>query len=66
MHQTIQMTGRLLDLLPHLIVTVQIEDIGDKVEGVLVVLNIGVEACKVEAVGEIVFVDFAKVLVAAR
>jgi hypothetical protein len=30
----------------------------------LVVLNFGVEAGKIESVGEVVFVDFAEVLVA--
>ena len=58
------MTSRFLDLLAHIIVAVEIEDIRDKIESVLVVLDIGVEAGEVEAVGEVVFVDFAEVFVA--
>ena len=60
------MASRLLNLLPHLIITVEIKDICDEVESVLVVLDIGVEACEVEAVGKVVLVNFAKVLIAAR
>ena len=59
------MTGRLFNLFTHIIVTVEVEDVGDEVEGILVVLDVGVEACQVEAVGEVVFVDFAKVFVTA-
>ena len=60
------MAGGLLDLLSHLIVAVEIEDIGDEIKSVLVVLDIGVEACEVEAVGEVVLVDFAEVFIASR
>ena len=59
------MAGGLLDLFSHLVIAVKIEDIGDEVKGVLVVLDIGVEAGQVEAVGEVVFVDFAEVLIAS-
>ena len=59
------MPGRLLNLLPHLIVAVEVKDVGDEVEGILVVLDIGVEPCKIEAVGEVVFVYLAEVFVAA-
>jgi hypothetical protein len=31
----------------------------------LVVLDLGVEACEVEAVGQVLLVDFAEVLIAA-
>ena len=65
MHQPVQMPCRLLDGFAHLIVAIQVEDIGDKVEGILVVLNLGVEARQVEAVGQVVFVNLAKVLVAS-
>ena len=65
MHETIEMAGGLLDLLAHIIVAVKVKNIGDEVESVLVVLDVGVEAGKVEAVGEVVFVDFAEVFVAA-
>lgn len=60
------MASRLLDLLPHLIITIEIEDICDEVESVLVILDIGVEACEVEAVGKVVLVNFTKVLIATR
>lgn len=59
------MAGRLLYGLSHVIVAVEVEDVGDEIEGVLVVLNFRVEASQVEAIGEIVLVDFAEVLVAA-
>ena len=65
MHETIEVTSGLLDVLTHVILAVEIEDVGDQVEGVLVVVDFGVEASEVEAVGEIFFVDFAEVLVAA-
>ena len=60
------MASRLLNLLPHLIVAVEIEDICDEVESVLIILDISVEACEVEAVGKVVLVNFTKVLIAAR
>lgn len=59
------MAGRLLDGLSHLVIAVEVEDIGDKVEGILIVLDLGVEARQVEAVGQVVFVDLAEVLVAS-
>ena len=60
------MAGRVLNLLSHVIVAVKIKDICDEVEGILVVLDIGIEAGEVEAIGEVVFVYFAEVFVAAR
>jgi hypothetical protein len=57
------MPCRLLYLLPHIIVAIKVEHIGYEVERILVVLNFGVEAREVEAVGEILLVDLAKVLV---
>ncbi|KAI4141541.1 MAG: hypothetical protein LQ341_003499 [Variospora aurantia] len=64
-HQSVEVAGRLLDLLPHVVIAVKVEDIGDKVEGVLVVLDVGVEAGEVEAVGQILLVNLAEVFVAA-
>ncbi len=60
------MSSRLLDLISHVIIAVKIEDVCDEVECVLVVLDIGIESRQVEAVCEVVFVDFAEVLVAPR
>ena len=58
------MAGRFLDLLTHLIIAVKIKDIGDEVEGIVVVLDVSVEAGEVEAVGQIVFIDLAEVFIA--
>jgi hypothetical protein len=57
------MPRRLLNLFSHLIVAVEVEDVGYKVECILVVLHFGVQARKVEAVSQILLVDLAKVLV---
>jgi hypothetical protein len=54
---------RLLYLFPHIIVAVEIEDVGYEVERILVVLDFGVEARKIEAVGEVLLVNFAEVFV---
>lgn len=59
------MSGRFLDLLAHVVFTVQIEDIGDQVEGILVVLYIGIQAREIEAVRQVIFIDLAEVFVAA-
>lgn len=66
MHEAIQVPRRLLDGLAHLIVALEIKDIGDEIQGILVILDFRVKARQVEPVGEVVFVDFAKVLVAPR
>jgi hypothetical protein len=63
--ETVEVTGGLLDLLAHVVFAVEVEDICDKIEGVLVVLNFGVEAGKIEAVGQVFFVDLAEVFVPA-
>ena len=60
------MSCRFLDLLSHVIITIQVENVSDEVKSVLIVLDICIEASKVEAVGEIVFVDFAEVFIASR
>jgi len=63
--EAIQVTGRLLDLLTHVIFAVEVEDIRYKIKGVLVILNLSVEACQIEAVGEVFLVDFTEIFVAA-
>ena len=63
--ETIQMPGRLFYRLAHLVVAIEVEDVRNEVERILVVLDLGVEAREVEAVREVLFVDLAKVLVAA-
>lgn len=59
------MSRRFLDLLSHIIVTVEVEDIGDEVKGVLIVLDIRIEPSQIEAVCEIIFVNFAEVFIAS-
>lgn len=66
MHQPVEMPSGLLDLLAHVIVAVEIKDVGDEIKRVLVVLDFRVETCEVEAVGEVVLVDLAEIFVAAR
>jgi hypothetical protein len=65
-HETVQVPRRLLDLLAHLVVAVEVEDVGHEVEGILVVLNLGVQPSKIEAIGQVLFVDLAEVLVPPR
>jgi len=65
-HQAVQVPGRLFYRLAHLVVAVEIEDVGHQVQRILVVLHLRVEAGEVEPVGQVVLVDFAKVLIAAR
>lgn len=57
------MPRRLFYLFPHIIVTVEVEDVCYKVERILVVLDFGIETRKIEAIGEVLFVDFAEVFV---
>jgi hypothetical protein len=64
-HKAVQMPRRLLNRFPHVVVAVKVKDIGDQVERVLVVLDLGVQAREVEPVGQVFLVDFAEVLVAA-
>lgn len=66
MDQAVQVSRRLLNGLPHIIVAVEIENVGDEIERILIVLHLGVQPRQVEAVSEVVLVDLAKVLVAAR
>ena len=63
-YEAVEVASGFFYRLAHLIVAVQIEDVGDKVQGILVILYLNVQAGKVEAVGQIIFVDLAKVLVA--
>ena len=57
------MSRRLLNLFPHLIVAVEVEDVCYEVEGILVVLNLGVQPSKIEPIGKVLFVNLAEVLV---
>lgn len=66
MYQAIEVPCRLFDCFSHLILAFYLQHIGDKVEGILIILHLCVEGCKVEAVVQILVVDIAKVLVASR
>lgn len=59
------MTGGLFDGITHFVVAIEVKDIVDQVERVLIVVHFSVQACQVEAVGQVLLIDFAKVLVAA-
>lgn len=63
MHKTVQVSGRFFNLLTHVIIAVEVKYVGDEIEGILVVLNIHVDASKVESVGKVVFIDLAIVFV---
>lgn len=59
------MTSGLFNLLAHVVIAIKVEDVGDKVESILIVLDIGVETSEIEAVSQVVFVNLAEILVAA-
>lgn len=50
MYEAIEVTGGLFDLLPHIVVAVELENIGNEIESILIVLNVDIDARKVEAV----------------
>ena len=57
MNKTVEVTRRLFDLLAHLIVALDFEDIGYEVQGVLVIwVDLGIKSREVEAVRQVVFV----------
>ena len=60
------MPGRLLNLVTHIIITVEIKDVSDKIKSVLVVLNVCIESRQVEPVCKVVFINFAIVLITSR
>jgi hypothetical protein len=49
-NKPVQVSRRLLDLLADVIVTVEVEHVGDEVESILVVLDFGLQTRQVEAV----------------
>jgi hypothetical protein len=65
-YKAVEVAGRFLDLFAHVIFTVEVEDIRHKVERVLIVLDLGVEASQIETVGQVFFVNLAEVFVASR
>lgn len=66
MDQAIEVTGGLLNSLSHLIIAVQVEDVGDEVESILIILYLRIKTCEIESVGEIVLINLAEILVTAR
>jgi hypothetical protein len=50
MHQSVQMSSTLLNLLAHIIVDLHVENIGDEIESILIVLYFRVKASQVEAI----------------
>lgn len=57
------MPRRFFDRLPHVVIAIEVEHISHQVEGILVVLDVRVKAREVEAVGKVVFIYLAEVLV---
>jgi hypothetical protein len=64
-NQTVEMAGRLFDGFAHVVFAVEVEDVCDEIKGILIVLNLGVEAGEIEAVCQVLLVDLAEVLVSA-
>ena len=60
------MPGSLLDLFAHVIIAVKVENIGYQVQSVLKILNLTIEAREVESIGQVLLVNIAKILIAAR
>jgi hypothetical protein len=50
MNETVEVAGRLFDRFTHIIFAVEVEDVGDEVESILIVLNLSIEAGKIETV----------------
>lgn len=65
MDEAVKMSSRLFYLLSHLILAIDIKNICNKVQGVGIVLNFGVETSEVKPVGKVLLIDVAKVLVAS-
>jgi hypothetical protein len=65
MDKAIEMTGRFLDLLPQIIIGVEVEDIGHEIERILIVRDLGVQTSQVEAIRQVIFVDLAEILISS-
>lgn len=66
MYKAVKVSSALFNLLTHVIVDLHVEDVGNEIQCILVILDFGVEAGQVEAVGQIILIDFAKIFIAAR
>ena len=65
MHQPVKMPSALLNLVPHVVVDLHVEDVGHEIQSILVVLHLRIKSGQIEAVGQVVLVDFAEVFIAA-
>lgn len=65
MDKSVQVASRFLDLLTKVVVRIEVENVGHEVQCILIVRDLGVKAGKVETIGQVFLVDFAKVLVSA-
>lgn len=65
MYKTIKVSGRLLNSLSHLIIAVQIKHIRNQIECILIVLNFRIQARKIEAISQVLFIDLAEVFVSS-
>jgi hypothetical protein len=65
MDKAIEMTGRLFDLLPQIIIGVEVEDIGHEIERILIVRDLGVQTSQVEAIRQVIFVDLTEILISS-
>lgn len=59
------MTSRFLDLLTQVVVCVKIEDIRHKVECILIVWHLGIQARQIEPVSEVFLVNLAEIFIAS-
>lgn len=66
MNEAVEVTGGFLNLLAKVIVGIKVKHVGDQIKRVLIVLDLGIEASQVEAIGEVFLIDLAKVLITAR
>lgn len=59
------MPRRLLNRLAHFIVAIEIKYIRHQVQRILIILHFSIQSRQVKPIREVIFVDFAKVLIAA-
>lgn len=60
------MAGALFYLVAHVVVDLHVKDIRHQIQRILIVLHFRVKASQVEAVGEVILVDLAKVFIPSR
>lgn len=63
MNQAIQVTSRFLDLFTQVVICIKIEDVRYKVECILIVWHLGIQARQVEAISKIFLVNFTEIFV---